>query len=78
MLITQHDNHCRFRWQNEFDIAIWDNRSTVHTATPDYIDKGLGDRRGRRILSVGERPYLDPDATGQHEAEAVLNRVILK
>lgn len=51
-----------FRWQNEYDVA---NRSTVHTATPDYLYiKGLGDRRGWRVLSVGERPYLDPDATG--------------
>lgn len=48
--------------------AIWDNRSVYHTATYDY--EGLGPRTGQRAVSLGERPYLDPNSTGRQEALA--------
>ena len=47
-------------------LAIWDNRSVYHTATPDY--EGLGNRMGQRAVSLGERPYLDPNSKSRREA----------
>ena len=32
-------------------LAIWDNRSVYHTATPDY--EGLDNRTGQRAVSLG-------------------------
>lgn len=46
--------------------AIWDNRSVYHSGTHDYAD--LGPRTGQRAVSIGERPYLDPNSTGRREA----------
>lgn len=52
-------------------VAIWDNRSTFHSATFDY--EGLGERFGHRAVGIGEQPYLDPnggsrtdDLAGRH------------
>jgi alpha-ketoglutarate-dependent taurine dioxygenase len=68
-LITEnHDLQVRLRWQNENDLAVWDNRSVFHTATYDY--EGLGARTGQRAVSLGEQPYLDPASTGRREALA--------
>ncbi|CAG8983769.1 hypothetical protein HYALB_00010409 [Hymenoscyphus albidus] len=66
LLVDNHDLQVRFKWQNKNDIAIWDNRSVFHTATYD-ID-GLGDRYGVRAVSVGEKPFFDPESTGRREA----------
>jgi len=66
-LITENnDLQVRFRW-GENDLAIWDNRSTFHTATMDYSGK----RKGIRITSVGEKPYLDPNSLSRKEALGV-------
>ena len=46
--------------------AIWDNRSVYHTATYDYA--GLGERTGQRAVSLGEKPYLDPNSKSRREA----------
>ncbi|PWZ02128.1 taurine catabolism dioxygenase [Testicularia cyperi] len=57
---TNHLAQVRFKW-NKNDLAIWDNRSTFHAATPDYF--GLGEERGGvRAVGIGERPYLDPNS----------------
>lgn len=62
------------------DIAIWDNRSTYHSvrlslpesqhelifqATNDY-EKQL--RTGDRVVSIGEKPYFDPNGKDRREA----------
>jgi alpha-ketoglutarate-dependent taurine dioxygenase len=66
-LITEnHDLQIRHRWQNPNDVAIWDNRSVLHTAT--YDTDGQGPRKGFRVVSLGERPYLDPQSTSRLEA----------
>ncbi|KAI4937218.1 uncharacterized protein J4E92_001948 [Alternaria infectoria] len=66
-LITEnHDLQIRHRWQNPNDVAIWDNRSVLHTAT--YDTDGQGPRKGYRVVSLGERPYLDPQSTSRMEA----------
>lgn len=45
---------------------LQDNRSVYHSATFDY--SGLGSRTGQRAVSLGERPYLDPNSKGRREA----------
>ena len=64
-LVTQnHATQLRYRWGKN-DLAIWDNRSTYHAATPDYFD--LGPRSGVRAVSCGERPYFDPNSRSRRE-----------
>ena len=58
-----HDLQVRYRWGKD-DVAIWDNRSTFHTATLDY---GTADREGNRAVSLGEVPYLDPKSRSRRE-----------
>lgn len=60
LLVDNHDLQVRFKWQNANDIAIWDNRSTFHTATYDI--EGYGERYGVRTVSVGEAPFFDPES----------------
>ena len=65
----------RHRWQNPNDLAIWDNRSVYHAATPDYLDLDLGERTGQRAVSLGEKPYFDEKSTGSREALAKAKEV---
>ncbi|TEY86636.1 hypothetical protein BOTCAL_0005g00580 [Botryotinia calthae] len=67
LVVDNHDLQVRHRWENVNDVAIWDNRSNYHVATSDYISLGLGERAGQRAVSLGERPYLDPESTGRRE-----------
>ncbi|KAJ3127296.1 hypothetical protein HK100_009831 [Physocladia obscura] len=50
----------RYKWEAN-TVAIWDNRSTVHTANYDYVLYGEGPqyRNAFRITPQGERPYFD-------------------
>lgn len=68
MITQDHGIQCRFRWTNKNDIAIWDNRSMLHTPTADFSGWGLGDRLGYRTMSVGERAYFDPEAVARSTA----------
>ncbi|KAK8042609.1 Alpha-ketoglutarate-dependent sulfonate dioxygenase [Apiospora phragmitis] len=61
-----HDIFIQARMLTGLAVAIWDNRCTYHAATFDYA--AVGSRTGRRVVSVGERPYLDPASTGRREA----------
>lgn len=70
LVTDNHDLQVRHRWQNVNDLAIWDNRSVYHVATPDYLNQGLGERTGQRAVSLGERPYFDPQSTSRREALA--------
>ncbi|KAG5637469.1 hypothetical protein H0H81_004440 [Sphagnurus paluster] len=67
-----HDLQVRYRWKTN-DIAIWDNRSTLHTATQDYGDKL---RVGHRVVSIGERPYFDPNSKSRRAALGDLRNVV--
>ncbi|KAF4626679.1 hypothetical protein G7Y89_g11478 [Cudoniella acicularis] len=68
LVVDNHDLQVRHRWQNANDLAIWDNRSVYHAATPDYFDQNVGERLGHRSVSLGEKPYFDPKSTGRREA----------
>ncbi|KAL1407928.1 hypothetical protein Q8F55_004724 [Vanrija albida] len=61
---ANHDLQTRFRWE-ENSLAIWDNRSTFHTATQDLGDQK---RTGTRSVSLGERPYFDPKSQSRRKA----------
>lgn len=63
---ANHDLQVRFRWE-ENNLAIWDNRSTFHSATDDLDDKV---REGTRSVSVGEKPYFDPKSSSRRAALA--------
>lgn len=41
-----------------------DNRSVFHTATYDYEGK----RTGQRAVSLGEKPYFDPNGVSRRQA----------
>lgn len=64
LVTSSHAAQVRFRWEAN-DVAIWDNRSAYHAATPDYY--GLGDRGGVRAVSVGEKPYLDQASASRRD-----------
>lgn len=60
---ANHDIQTRFRWE-ENNLAIWDNRSTYHARTWDTTEL----REGTRSVSLGERPFFDPQSKGRREA----------
>ena len=64
-MVDNHDLQVRFKWKNVNDIAIWDNRSTFHTATYDIEEQG--ERYGVRTVSIGEAPFFDPESKSRHE-----------
>lgn len=64
-LLASHDIQVRFKW-TQHDVAIWDNRSTFHAATQDFLT--FADREGVRTVGVGERPYFDSNGTLQSES----------
>ena len=53
--IEQPRFHCRWNW-NPGDLAIWDERSTVHRAIGDHFPRK---REVRRCVVDGNRPYFD-------------------
>jgi alpha-ketoglutarate-dependent taurine dioxygenase len=79
-IANNHDFQVRHRWTVNgtfplpmvlmIDVAIWDNRSAFHNITLDYkVDE---DRKGDRVVSLGEKPYFDPNSTSRREALGLL------
>lgn len=64
LFTRNHITQVRYRWGIN-DLAVWDNRSTYHAATPDYF--ALGPRGGVRAVSCGERPYFDPNSRSRRD-----------
>ncbi|KAK4701424.1 hypothetical protein P7C70_g4804, partial [Phenoliferia sp. Uapishka_3] len=62
LITNNHDLQVRLQWGLN-DVAIWDNRSTWHTATYDYSEP----RAGIRACSLGERPYFEAKSTSSRE-----------
>jgi taurine dioxygenase len=57
--VEQPRFHCRWNWKPG-DLAIWDERSTVHRAIGDHFPR---EREVRRCVVDGDRPYFDANAT---------------
>jgi alpha-ketoglutarate-dependent taurine dioxygenase len=69
LIVENHDLQVRHQWRSVNDLAIWDNRSVYHSATFDYLhEEGLGERTGSRSVSLGEKPYIDPESSSRREA----------
>lgn len=66
LIVENHDLQVRLKWKTVNDVAIWDDRSVYHTATYDLLEGAK--RTGQRAVSLGERPYLDPESKGRAEA----------
>lgn len=47
-----------------FLLAIWDNRSSQHSGIFDF---GKAKRVGDRCVSIGEKPFLDPNSKSRAE-----------
>lgn len=56
--VAQPEFQCRWSWQ-EGDLAIWDERATIHRAVNDHFPQR---RCVRRCEVEGDRPYFDPKA----------------
>ena len=53
--------HCRWNWTLG-DLAIWDERSTVHQVVNDHFPQR---RTVHRCVIDGDRPFFDPDAVAK-------------
>ncbi|KAM0750190.1 taurine catabolism dioxygenase [Meredithblackwellia eburnea MCA 4105] len=67
IVADNHDLQVRFTWDIN-GVAIWSNTSTFHSATNDYFDNPAAVRKGNRVVSLGEKPYLDPNSKSRREA----------
>ena len=61
--LTQHATQPRYCWRHRWqvgDLLIWDNRCTMHRATPfdDFAEK----RDLRRTTVIGDLPRVPADA----------------
>lgn len=56
-IMAGQDFQCRVKWE-EGTVMLWDNRSTAHTALPDYSGSDFeeGFRHGFRIATMAEKP----------------------
>ena len=63
LITTTQEAHVRFQWGKN-DVAIWDNRSTNHTATYGFFPHR---RHGVRVTPMGEKPYFSSDGKSQEE-----------
>ncbi|KAL1971380.1 hypothetical protein VTN77DRAFT_333 [Rasamsonia byssochlamydoides] len=63
VVTTMQEMHVRFQWGKN-DVAFWDNRSTIHTASYGFAPHR---RHAVRVAPQAERPYLDPAGKSQEE-----------
>ena len=61
---TASDFSVRFKW-NAGDVAIWDNRTNIHSAI--YEDIGVSRRHAIRVAVRGEIPKDSEDGTSREE-----------
>ncbi|KXS17886.1 TauD-domain-containing protein [Gonapodya prolifera JEL478] len=54
----------RFKWTKN-SVALWDNRSTQHTAIWDYFPAS---RTGTRVVVHGDKSFFDPKSKSRNEA----------
>ncbi|KAJ3344070.1 hypothetical protein HDU93_003233 [Gonapodya sp. JEL0774] len=58
------DHQVRFKWTKN-SVALWDNRSTQHTAVWDYFPSS---RTGTRVVVHGDKAFFDPKSPSRAEA----------
>ncbi len=56
--------HCRWSW-TPGDLAIWDERSTVHQAVNDHFPQR---RTVHRCVVDGDRPFFDSEGIAQQRS----------
>ncbi|KAJ9292751.1 hypothetical protein DTO271G3_8450 [Paecilomyces variotii] len=71
VIATTQEIHVRFQWGKN-DVAFWDNRSTIHTASYGFAPHR---RHAVRVAVQAERPYLDPEGKSQEEEFAALDNI---
>ncbi|KAJ9243320.1 alpha-ketoglutarate-dependent taurine dioxygenase [Paecilomyces variotii] len=71
VIATTQEIHVRFQWGKN-DVAFWDNRSTIHTASYGFAPHR---RHAVRVAVQAERPYLDPEGKSQEEEFAALYNI---
>jgi alpha-ketoglutarate-dependent taurine dioxygenase len=77
---NNHDFQVRYKWTPNgmlhltglliVDVVFWNNLSSFHTITLDYRTTDV--RKGNRVLSLGEKAYLDPNPKSKREALGLL------
>lgn len=70
LVSDNHDLQVRFKWSKN-DVAIWANSASFHNVTRDYDDH----REGDRVVSLGEKPYFDPNSKSRREALGQKKRI---
>ncbi|PLB35607.1 TauD/TfdA dioxygenase family protein [Aspergillus candidus] len=63
VVATTQELHARFQW-GKGDVAIWDNRTTTHSASYGFAPHR---RHAVRVACHAERPVLKEDGTSQEE-----------
>ncbi|KAJ5611244.1 hypothetical protein N7510_007963 [Penicillium lagena] len=63
VVATTQEMHARFTWGEE-DVAIWDNRTTTHSASYGFAPHR---RHGVRVACQAERPVLEEWGRSQEE-----------
>lgn len=61
LIATSQDATVRFKWAEQ-DVALWDNRVSVHTASYGFYPER---RHAVRVTTHGEVPYYDSKGTSQ-------------
>lgn len=61
LITSTHEAMVRFRWETD-DIAIWDNRASIHFGSFGYFPER---RHAIRVTPQAEAPYFDPKGTSQ-------------
>lgn len=64
LIATSQEATIRFKW-SENDVAIWDNRVSMHSATFGFYPER---RHGVRVTTHGEVPHYDAEGKSQQKA----------
>ncbi|KAI9930538.1 hypothetical protein ASPWEDRAFT_171165 [Aspergillus wentii DTO 134E9] len=68
VIATTQEIHARFQW-NKNDVALWDNRTTTHSASYGFAPHR---RHAVRVACQAEKPVLKPTGKSQEEEFAAL------
>lgn len=63
LVVSTQEAHVRFQW-GKHDVAFWDNRSTIHSASFGFMPHR---RHGVRVATTAEKPYYSPEGKSQEE-----------